>query len=295
MKIPRNILYACIDFISIVVHPLSKILNNNRIRILLYHRVYDLVGMGDSMVNLSVPPKVFAQQMAVLAQNGFNVITLEQLINYRDENRKPPPKTAIITFDDGYRDNHINAFPILERYNFKATFFVVTDYINDGIFQWLKLGEELLSHYQENKQYWLPLSERHIIDMSAQGACFGSHSSTHCSLSNVSEGRALKELNDSKEHLEKILSKPVRCFSYPYGKVNKSVKGLVKAIGYRAAVTTKEGGNTLRSDFFELRRTAIDGQDSPAKFKRKVEGAYDWWFRYLLPVIVSAQRTILRK
>jgi len=247
------------------------------------------------MVNLNVPPKVFAQQMAFLSQNGFNVITLEQFIDYRNENKKLPPKTVIITFDDGYRDNYLNAFPILEKHNFKATFFVVTDYINsDEIFHWLQLGEQSLFHFQENRQYWLPLSQQSILDMSAQGACFGSHTKTHCCLSDVDENRVMEELNGSREYLEKILLKPVRCFSYPYGGMNKSVGGLVKAGGYRAAVTTKRGGNSLKSEPLQLRRIAIYGQDSLDKFVRIVEGAYDW-FEYLLPAIIFIQRLIFQR
>lgn len=296
MRILRSILHICVDLTSVVIHPLSRLLSKSQVRILCYHRVCELPETKDSMVHLNVSPASFAQQMAFLSRGEFNVITLEQFIDYRDENSKLPAKTIIITFDDGYGDNYITAFPILKKHNLKATFFVVTDYIDgDEIFWWLKLGEKSGSHYRENKQCWLPLRKQDILDMRARGACFGSHSSTHGSLSDMDEGSALKEINGSREHLEKILSKSVRCFSYPYGKVSKSVKGLVKAAGYKAAVTAKGGSNALSSDFLELRRIPIHGQDSLAKFKRKVEGAYDWWFRYLLPVTASAQRAIFRR
>ena len=225
-----NVVYAYVDFASIVFHPLSKLLSKKGIRILCYHRVCDLPETKDYMRNLTVSPATFAQQMAFLSQNKFNVITLEQFVEYKHEKREPPPKTIVITFDDGYRDNYINAFAILGKYGFKANFFVVTDYIDsDIIFQWLNLGKESLSHSQENKRYWLPLTKDDILAMNANGACFGSHTKTHCSLNSVDESRAMEELRGSKECLEKILLKPVIFFCYPYGTVSKLTKNWVKA------------------------------------------------------------------
>ena len=290
----KNILRSCIDLVSIVFHPLSRLLGRNKVRILVYHRVCDLPETNDVMSFLNVPPKAFAQQMEFLSQNGFNVITLDEFIEYKGKNMKPPPKTVIVTLDDGYRDNYLNAFPVLARYNLRGTFFIVTDYIDsDKIFHWLKLEEKSLAHAQDNRQYWLPLRREEILEMNTQGACFGSHAKSHCSLTEIDDSRAMEELRGAKECLEGILQKPVRCFSYPYGDMNKSAKNWVQAAGYRAAVT-KWGSNTTKSDFFELRRVPIKSQDSLAKFRRKVEGAYDWWFRWVLPFVILVEQIISR-
>ncbi len=127
--------------------------------------------------------------------------------------------------------------------------------------------------------------------MDADGACFGSHTKTHRNLNNANKRMVLEELRDSKQCLEKILLKPIRCFSYPYGTVNKLTKNWVSETGYSCAVTVKAGGNTLNSDFLELRRTSIQEQDSCAKFRRKVEGAYDW-FEYLLETLGFVKRIV---
>jgi peptidoglycan/xylan/chitin deacetylase (PgdA/CDA1 family) len=292
----ENIFHGCFDIISSAIHPLSRLLSKNKVRILTYHRVCDLPETNDIMSSLNVLPEMFERQMEFLAQNGFNVITLEEFIEHKDKNFKPPPKTVLITFDDGYRDNYLNAFPVLQRYKFNATFFVVTDYIdNEIIFQWLKLGEASILHQQEHNAYWLPFSRQNIIDMNARGAGFGSHTSTHRQLGEIEGAEAEKELRYSKEQLEKILSKPVRCLSYPHGSMSKSVKDMVKAAGYRAAVTTMSGSNTLKSDFLQLRRITINGQDSLARFRRVMEGAYDWWFEYLMPVYFYLTGNILRR
>lgn len=290
----KEIIRSCVEFISIAIHPVSKLWSKRQVRVLCYHRVCDLPETNDVMMYLTVPPEVFAQQMAFLSQNGFNIITLEQFIGYKEENRKPPQKTIVITFDDGYKDNYLNAYPILEKHNLKGTFFIVTDYVgSDEIFHWLKLEEKSLLHYQENKQDWLPLSQAEILDMSSKGACFGSHTKSHCSLNKVDGSVVMEELKGSKEYIEEILLKPIRCFCYPYGDMNKLVKSRVKAAGYSAAVSLKPGGNTVNSDFFELRRIVINKQDTYVKFKRKVEGAYDW-FEYLLHAYIFLQQNIFQ-
>ena len=281
IKVLRWIWLNGIDFISIMIHPLCKLLGKDHVRILFYHRVCDIPrGIEFSFY---VTPTAFAQQMGFLSRNRFNIITLDELIDYKDKSKTPPPNTIIITFDDGYADNYVNAFPILEKYNFKATFFIVTDYIDsEQVFDWLKLDKWPLLDQPENKASWLPFNQQHILDMQARGASFGSHTKTHCALNKIKEEEAIKEIENSKKWLEEILSKPIRCFSYPYGGMNERVKGLVKDAGYEIAVAGT-GANTMKSDFLELRRIEIQPGDSLSKFKRKVNGAYDW-LEYMLPV-----------
>ncbi|MFC1964603.1 polysaccharide deacetylase family protein [Chloroflexota bacterium] len=292
----RQVLRASIDFASIVLHPLCRLLEKNRVRILCYHRVCNLPETDDVMRYLNVPPAMFALQMVFLSQNGFNVITLEQFIEHRDKNMKFPPKSIIITFDDGYRDNYLNAFTILEKHNFKGTFFVATDYISSNrVFNWLRLGDESLAHSRENEEYWLPLRREEIREMGNQGACFGSHTKSHCHLNEVEQGKAMEELTGSKEYLEEVLAKPVSCFCYPFGEFSRPIKASVKIAGYKAAVSTKWGSNTLKSNPTELRRITIEEKDSLDRFVRKVDGAYDWWFRWLVPLMVSVQQLIYQR
>ena len=274
-----------IDFVSIMVHPFCGFMTSNRVSILCYHRVCDLPTTDDVMSYLNVPPAEFDRQMTFLSRRGYSVITLEDFLSYRDTGVKLPPKAVIITFDDGYGDNYLNALPILEKYNFKGTFFIATDFIGSNqIFPWLELDEKSRAHSPENLPYWRPLVQEELTEMSRRGACFGSHTKSHCALSDVDQVTAREELYGSKASLEKILDRAVRCFCYPYGSVNGQVKKLVKEAGYDAAVSSRWGNNTVGSDWMELRRKSIEGTDSIGRFIRKVDGAYDWWFSYMLPL-----------
>jgi peptidoglycan/xylan/chitin deacetylase (PgdA/CDA1 family) len=248
------------------------------------------------MEYLSVPPASFEKQMNYLANNGFNVITAEQFIEYKRIKGKIPPKSMIISFDDGYRDNYLNAFPSLVKHNFKGTFFVVTDYIgSEKVFNWLSLGRESQVDAKEHTRYWLPLSREDIFAMITQGSSFGSHTRTHSHLNEQDLDAVSEEIKGSKERLQQILLKPVRCFCYPYGEVSESLRSLVKEAGYEMAVTSTWGTNTLKSDQFALRRLVVEGHDSLGRFARKVNGAYDWWFGWLLPRGLSLWQNLSRK
>lgn len=287
----RDFVVDCLR--AIINLPLYELIGKRRVRILLYHKVCDLP--EGKYRDHAVPPASFARQMEFLFRNRFKVITLEQFVEYKEKNIKPPPKSVIITFDDGYMENYINAFPILERYNFKAIFFIVTDYIDsEELFRWLEWDEKLLLQYQKNKANWLPLSRQMILTMSASGFSFGSHTKSHCALNQAEEKVAIEELKGSKERLEEILSKSVTSFSYPYGKLNEMVKSLVRAAGYRVAVDGMGPGSTIKSDFFELSRVAFERRDSFLRFKNKVRGAYDWE-RYRLGFLHFVRRTLFKR
>lgn len=264
-------------------------MGKGRFRILQYHSVRDVPqGMKFSF---NVTPMAFARQMEYLARNNYNIITFDKLASYKYQGQTLPPKSVIITFDDGYVDNYANAFPILKRHDFKATVFLVTDSIDSGcIFHWLKLDERLRASQQEEKSSWLPLDKQSILDMQAQGMSFGAHTRTHCALDSIEEDKAIDEIASSRKCLEDILSKPVTYFAYPFDKVNEKIKGLVKESGYKIAVGGT-GSNTLKSDFFKLKRIEIEKGDSLKKFARKVNGAYDW-IEYLFSAKIFITRAL---
>lgn len=213
----------------------------SKVRILCYHCIRDSSSLQD------VSPKAFKRQMEFLSQNGYNSITLDEFTEFKDRNVDPPPKTIVITFDDGHKDGY-DAFTILLNYNLKGTFFIITNNIGSMDF----------------------LSKEEILGMDAQGACFGSHTKSHCHLTQTRKAKAMEEIRDSKRCLEEILQKPVKCFSYPYGYMEGWVKNLVQA-EYQTAVA-HSGSVTIKSNFLELRRISIDNRDSLGSFIRKVKG-----------------------
>ena len=185
---------------------------------------------------LSIPPEEFEEQMAYLSENGFTTITPDQLMAYLNHDRALPEKPILITFDDGYLDNFTNAYPIMKKYGFTATIFLVTN----------KVGHE------ENFMSW-----DQVRTMQKDGFVFGSHTVSHAALTKVSREQGIMELIDSRKELERQLGVKSRYFAYPTGVYNLQVEEMVKQAGYKAAFTIRYGQAGTESNPYALERIPI--------------------------------------
>ncbi len=179
------------------------------IPILAYHCVDSSI-WGDRPMFVS--PDNFDRQMRYLRDQGYETITFRDLSQLHSI-KKP----VLITFDDGYENNYTNAYPILKKYEFKATIFLVADFIDKPKF--LKL-EEIRKM-------------RDIID-------FQSHTMTHRHLAALDPAKIEFELSESKKRLEYLLGKKIDIIAYPYGSYDSSVLDIAKKY-YAYGVTTNYG------------------------------------------------------
>jgi len=218
-----------------------------RVPVLMYHKV-----SPGQKEKYRISPEKFASQMEYLSKKGYQTISPDDLLEFVQEGKVFPKKPVLLTFDDGYKDNFTYAYPILKKYNFRATIFLVTQYIGkkDG---WSKGKEKILS--------W-----EEIERMRKEGFSFGSHTHTHPNLLELSRDRVLSEIRDSKRILEERLGEPISFFAYPYGKFNSRIKEMVKGAGYSGAFSTLPGKNSRNEDPFLLRRILIRGYDTKLHF-----------------------------
>ncbi|MBI5208110.1 MAG: polysaccharide deacetylase family protein [Candidatus Firestonebacteria bacterium] len=98
----------------------------NSIPILLYHHVNYI-----DKDSLSVTPEIFEAQMKYLYDNNYNSLFLDDVLNIIKKKKRFLSKSVVVTFDDGYLDNWVYAYPILKKYKIKATIFVITSYIKN--------------------------------------------------------------------------------------------------------------------------------------------------------------------
>lgn len=106
--------------------------------VLNYHRIDDphRKDFDSFQPNISAHPTEFNQQMEYLSR-WFNVVSLREVVNWLNGHQTLPPHAALITFDDGYLDNYINAYPILQKYKFPAVIYLTTGHIDtDAPFYW---------------------------------------------------------------------------------------------------------------------------------------------------------------
>ena len=211
--------------------------------------------------DIVVSPDKFKKQMWYLKYKGYTPISLDDLYGYlTNKFLDLPEKPVIITFDDGYKNNYENAFPILRQFNFPATVFVVGGLV-EKVNQWMRTKgypERPLMRWNE------------IEDMKKNGITIGSHTMSHPRLSLLGSKDARREIEDSKKFLEDSLGVPINHFAYPYGDMNKSIVSMVREAGYKTACSVVSGFNSEKLNLFELRRIGIYGADSIRRFAIKL-------------------------
>lgn len=120
-----------------------------------YHRVVDIRAPTFDHYPMGIHPAVFANQMAYVAKH-FNVIDLMTLHNFFKHQEPLPPRPLLITFDDGYRDNYINAYPILKANKLPAVFFLIPEWLDKPTLPWWDECAYYF-HHSAQKEVTLPL------------------------------------------------------------------------------------------------------------------------------------------
>jgi peptidoglycan/xylan/chitin deacetylase (PgdA/CDA1 family) len=109
--------------------------------VVLYHRVAALTGLGELDADLvDATPEEFDTQMGHLARH-YQPVSIEEVLEAHHAGRDLPPASVLVTFDDGYLDNHENALPILERHGIRGLFFISTGHLTErSLFWWERLS-----------------------------------------------------------------------------------------------------------------------------------------------------------
>ena len=196
--------------------------------ILMYHAVG---GRHEQASRYVVPERRFKRQMAWLRLRRYNVILLEELVACLREHRLPPAKSVVVTFDDGYFDNAELALPVLRRFGFPATVFLVS--AADGVPTWI-CSPELRDR---------PLLEPAHAKQLIGSLTFGAHSRTHPMLTKLGPSELEREVSGSRAELESALDRPVTTFSYPFGDTSPEVEAAVARRRLPAACRSPPGRN----------------------------------------------------
>lgn len=184
------------------------------IPILMYHHVDDKQG------SLYISKNVFAGQMDYLVSKGYNTVTLPDVVESLQGLKTLPPKPLVITFDDGYQDNYLNAYPTLRDRNMKATFFIISQLVGGG---------EYLTWDQLREMAGNPL------------VTIGDHTLSHKAIAMETDAQMNDEIISAQKILEERLGVKVNTFAYPYGSLNTNADKILKDGGFMAAVTTQRG------------------------------------------------------
>ena len=243
--------------------------------VLSYHSI-NVACVGTKEYEWTLQKNQFERQMQYLFDNNINVILLNDLVNKILQKKIIPKPCVCITFDDGFSDNFINASPVLEKYNYRASFFIVANSLSDEDFypEWIN----------KNKVGELPsfMNVDQIKKLCINGHEIGSHSLTHIDLNDASVNLLKKELSKSKKIIEKSLSIDCSGFVAPFGiSENLDMKDIIinacATNGYIYACMGKYGYvNQTRFDAYNIPRIPIYGSDNINDFILKVNGKYNF-------------------
>lgn len=231
-KRKRVIIALSIIFV-LIISGIGFLKQSYVVPIIMYHSVEPQAKPEN---RLCVSAQTFKRQMRFLKSNHYNVLPLQEIAALIKEKKRIPPKAIAITFDDGYKDNYLYALPVLKEYNLPATVFII---INE------------VGRAQADRLSWDEIKE-----MQDSGVItFGSHAVGPDPLVKIESDEGLRrEIFDSKKILEQKLGRTVFAFSYPEGRFNDKIRGLVIEAGYKLAVATNPGKNFADDDIFALKR-----------------------------------------
>jgi peptidoglycan/xylan/chitin deacetylase (PgdA/CDA1 family) len=200
----------------------------------MYHRV-DVSSPGDRISRaLTVSPKQFDGEMALLARRGFTAVSFDRFYELARAG-KPLDRLVLVTFDDGYSDQYQYAVPILERYHFGGTFFVNTGTIGDS-----------------RHMSWQELQTKRTAGMSIEA-----HGVDHVDLAELSPAQQTIEIDRCVQTLELRLASPVRAFAYPSGAFDLATVGIVRQAGVAFAFTTDAFRTLQPGSPYELARVRV--------------------------------------
>jgi peptidoglycan/xylan/chitin deacetylase (PgdA/CDA1 family) len=219
--------------------------------VLMYHSI----SQSDS--RLAVSLEEFERQMNYLHQIGYKTINPLELLKTKNYEKK-----VIITFDDGFKDNYLNALPILKKYDFSATIFISTDYI----------GSKSVFCKEKDRGFEM-LNEAEIKELEKANWVIANHFASHQDLDKLEPAEIKEEISKSVKRLENIIDnkKTARIFSYPHSKHSESVIDEVK----KEASIAFAGENVINcQNKYFISRVEVPGYVDFARFKCLLSPSY---------------------
>ena len=249
------------------------------IPVLMYHHV----NPRGNFINLT--PEKFEAHMRYLNRHGFTALHTDELLAILNGHKMPPKKPVMITFDDGWLDNWIFAFPALKKYGMKAVIFVITSLIpekgrrqrsDEGKVAGLPKHSECERMIESGSASEVMASWEEIREMTETGLIeIQSHTHTHRRFDKLYADRMERnsflkqDLQISKNIIEKRSGRLCNAVCWPWGKYNSDYIETAQALGFGAMFTTEKGTNTETTEPWRIRRVVI-GNIGIFTFRKKL-------------------------
>lgn len=237
--------------------------------ILCYHCVTprpDLI--SDDPWKMFLAADSFGKQLDFLQKN-YNVISLEQYLEARRQNRPLPPFSVVLTFDDGKRNFLTVIEPSLKKLSMPATTFVVVENTEKAIYV----------NGSSNPYGWKPEDDHNDLSwddirrlMETGKIEIGSHSMTHPVLPEIPLSEAEYEMERAYRKIAAKTAHKRVALAYPHGQATEEIMKIAEDAGYSCALTNTDAGNDYKTNLFSLNRTIINADDDLYLFAARVAG-----------------------
>lgn len=227
----------------------------------------------------SLTPELFERHLEWLGSSCDVRPLREAFCSVRRNHGNNKLPVVALTFDDGYADNYEYAFPLLNKYQIPATFFLTAGFIEKD----RRVLERFRMLRQSDSEDTRPLEWSQIREMTSAGIQFGAHTYSHPNLGRLSRAAACVELRCSREIIEDRLGRPIRLMAYPFGKPTRhftaETMALAAETGYEYAAAVLYRGIRPADPKLGVPRFVI-ARDDLGTLRDKVYGSWDvmgWW------------------
>lgn len=257
----------------------SSVYYSNQVAVLMYHQ---LVDQADKKKPQLLPVDQFEQQMKLLKEHGFHVITMDEYVDFMTAGTAIPDNAVLLTFDDGYETFYTHAFPILKQYGYTATNFVIVASIDnqtgkpkltwDQMREMKQAGMSFYSHtYNSHRQRPIdangtakPMLTRHLYMKDQE----------RVETDEEYIGRITGDLATAEKRLREELGNTRSIVAFPFGAYNEDVLRVLKTLNIELSFTVKQG-MTGREDRNAYRFNAGTTKQTPEELiKLLSEGGY---------------------
>lgn len=187
--------------------------------------------------NLNVPPEIFEKQILYMIKKGYQTIFLDELMDGLKGNRKLPAKPIVITFDDGYAELYHVLFPLMKAKNFKATVFVIANFLDSSDYlTWRQLKE---------------MASNNLLEI-------GNHTLSHSLLTDAyGEGFIRNQIISAQKIINERTGRPIKVFSHTLENPNEMTLKVLSQEKYSAAVLSGGAGPACATHPYEIPRIRI--------------------------------------
>ncbi len=233
---------------------ICKITRQNEVCVLEYHSI------GSNGSFYTVDTREFKKQIDYLRKN-YKIVSLSEIEKFVRNDIVLPRKSVSITFDDGYYDNYLNAYPYLKKHGLSASIFLSTGYIGKKMFLDKNTSLRMLG--------W-----NEIREMNENKICIGAHTVWHKNITMISQKEAKDEIIGSKEEIEKRIGEKVNYFAYPFDEYNTKHTKIIRSVGFK--VSFHSSGLIRPNDNpYHLNRVSVDKSINFLMFKIRLTNAVE--------------------